>query len=351
VAWWNPQDLPNMAALRPECYMADWAAILSAGQGQSEEPPPTGHVDQVSDYQTPGSVSKGRSGAERRARRKAREWLRAGLPFAKAADRPPLSSRPLHAQLERAEDHHAEQLRPALAGSFDPHAIAAAWLAQQPVSKAAAPVATDLRQAALAFLRGLRPSLSGLADLLRSIYRDGWQLGVGAALAAAGRAGFKVPDSGVDWSAWRPGNQPAAQAAEGLAELLQRADVVIQGVNDNTLQAISGVLAESAAAGDSVDTTARALRDVLDDPDHARVIAHTELARAVGAASLDTYAFNDIPGKSWLTYQPCPICEANEEAGAIKLDASFPSGDDAPPAHPNCRCSLVPERLSSEEAT
>jgi hypothetical protein len=34
--------------------------------------------------------------------------------------------------------------------------------------------------------------------------------------------------------------------------------------------------------------------------------------------------------------EACPICEANGDQGAIDLDDDFESGDDAPPAHPNC---------------
>ena len=36
----------------------------------------------------------------------------------------------------------------------------------------------------------------------------------------------------------------------------------------------------------------------------------------------------------------CDDCEANEAAGLIDLDEAFPSGDDSPPAHPNCRCTV-----------
>jgi hypothetical protein len=48
-------------------------------------------------------------------------------------------------------------------------------------------------------------------------------------------------------------------------------------------------------------------------------------------------------GKSWLILaEACDVCVSNEEAGVISLHAPFPSGDDAPPAHPNCRCVIVP---------
>ena len=34
--------------------------------------------------------------------------------------------------------------------------------------------------------------------------------------------------------------------------------------------------------------------------------------------------------------------EENAAAGPIDLDDEFPSGDDAPTAHPNCECALMP---------
>lgn len=72
------------------------------------------------------------------------------------------------------------------------------------------------------------------------------------------------------------------------------------------------------------------------------MIAQTELARAVSSASLDTYRYNGVPGKSWLTFNPCPICQRNADAGSIPLDQTFPGGAAFPPQHPMCRCSIAP---------
>lgn len=48
------------------------------------------------------------------------------------------------------------------------------------------------------------------------------------------------------------------------------------------------------------------------------------------------------PEKSWMAggANPCEICEENEAAGPIALDATFPSGDEHPTAHPSCECSV-----------
>lgn len=43
--------------------------------------------------------------------------------------------------------------------------------------------------------------------------------------------------------------------------------------------------------------------------------------------------------KSWVG-GTCETCQENADAGWIDMDEQFPSGDDEPPAHPNCDCEL-----------
>lgn len=44
--------------------------------------------------------------------------------------------------------------------------------------------------------------------------------------------------------------------------------------------------------------------------------------------------------KEWVVMDGgcCDACQENADAGSIPFDANFPSGDDLPSAHPNCRC-------------
>ena len=53
--------------------------------------------------------------------------------------------------------------------------------------------------------------------------------------------------------------------------------------------------------------------------------------------------------KAWVTgSDPCDDCQENEDAGPIPVGDEFPSGDYAPPAHPNCtECEL--EYVEAEE--
>jgi hypothetical protein len=46
--------------------------------------------------------------------------------------------------------------------------------------------------------------------------------------------------------------------------------------------------------------------------------------------------------KRWETdADPCDVCLENATAGWIDADETFPSGDEEPDAHPNCKCELV----------
>ena len=44
--------------------------------------------------------------------------------------------------------------------------------------------------------------------------------------------------------------------------------------------------------------------------------------------------------KVWVVMDPCDECANNEAVGPIPVGEEFPSGDYAPPAHPNCMCDL-----------
>ena len=78
-------------------------------------------------------------------------------------------------------------------------------------------------------------------------------------------------------------------------------------------------------------------------------IARTELADAYNfgqmnsiRGALDEGLLEGTVEKRWMAggANPCEICLENEAAGYIKLDASFPSGDDHPTAHPDCECAI-----------
>lgn len=76
----------------------------------------------------------------------------------------------------------------------------------------------------------------------------------------------------------------------------------------------------------------------------AEMIARTETAMADVNGNMVAYrASGIVHQKEWIVgEEACPECQENADIGAVGLDETFPSGDDVPPAHPNCRCDILP---------
>lgn len=132
----------------------------------------------------------------------------------------------------------------------------------------------------------------------------------------------------------------AAWAADNAAELVTQ-------VTDTTREKLRALIADGIADG---LTREEIISDMMDSysfsEERAALIADTEIGFANSAGSLMGLQEAEDAGvnvkKEWdATDEPCPICQGNQAVGAIPLDATFPSGDDAPLAHPNCRCVLV----------
>lgn len=149
--------------------------------------------------------------------------------------------------------------------------------------------------------------------------------------------------------------EPTFELIDGGAVqwLNSHAAELVTKINETTRTDLAAVLTRGSQQGMSVPKLARAIRaEVAGMADitkgRARMIATTELNNAMSEASLQTYTRLNISGKSWSTVgdgRVSDICLANEAAGTIPMNASFPKGQMRPPGHPNCRCSLVPERV------
>lgn len=186
-----------------------------------------------------------------------------------------------------------------------------------------------------------------IGRVLRGILTDGWALGTQAASEVLGVVGI------VDWASWDPGDEIAAArllgpsgGGEGLRALLDEAKVTIGSIVDTRLDQLGRVLADSVGQGEAGHTLAKRLRTVLDDPTQAETVAVTETARAIGAATQARYAANGIDKNEWLVSpddRVCPICRGNEHEGPVPTGDRFPSGVPYPPAHPRCRCALLPD--------
>jgi SPP1 gp7 family putative phage head morphogenesis protein len=224
------------------------------------------------------------------------------------------------------------------------------------VAKAIEKTPPDVRAAARAYLADAMPLDTDQMDsTVTDLATDAYLGGVVSATRAVNGA---LPQSmaGTNWDTWTPGwGGAAAQISDsGLSAVLANVGMTIKGIADSTIDQMGTQIADGLASGASMDSIARGLRDsVGGDADRAFTIADTEAARAVGVATLDTYTANGVTGKVWLgDDSSCEeICQPNIDAGVIAVDDTFPSGDDAPPGHPRCRCSLASASLADDSTS
>ena len=181
-----------------------------------------------------------------------------------------------------------------------------------------------------------------LDSIMRTNIENGWVLGATEAHQMFRlEPSFSVLDDGaVTW-------------------MNNRAAEMVTKINAETRTRLAAALTRGARAGDSTATLARRIRaEVASMADitegRAHLIATTELNEAMSEASLQTYTRLGVSGKSWSTVGDDRVsleCIGNEADGVIPMNQGFTSGKQRPPQHPNCRCTLVPERMGLPEPT
>jgi hypothetical protein len=216
------------------------------------------------------------------------------------------------------------------------------------------------------------PDSKPLQMAFQHLYVNSYTLGEDIAMGAIGKAKInKAPTmaqlkeaTSINWDKWKPGNRAAAnllRPSRGLADLMDRSGVTIQGLNRTSLDRIGTALANALAKGQTPRTAvgtileeiagdrerlARQLNidvdDILDDSERALTIAQTEMSRAVAVASRELYEESGVELVEWLVADPCDLCQENADVSPIGIGDTFPSGDTEPPAHPNCVCDIAP---------
>ena len=273
---------------------------------------------------------------------------------AKAGKRPAF-----HSQADAITEHYGPLIAAGLGKLFTAAQIkkaikaAEAVRAAKHVVKAAEP--DPAAAAAMSALEAAGSNPTELRKLLDALYGDSYLQGAHDAAHAAGGsvvASLQDVTSKVDasyWDAWKPGNGPAAAAAAdgGMKDLLDQADLTIQGMTDTSIERIGNSIADGLTKGDSFETTAKAVQDVVEDPARADTIANTEYARAMTTASEQTYAESGIEEEIWEAEgDACVECEENAASSPSKVGEEWPNG--SVPVHPNCRCSQAPVGEASE---
>jgi len=126
-------------------------------------------------------------------------------------------------------------------------------------------------------------------------------------------------------------------------------------ISDTTRTILNSLINNAMVEGTDLNDLAQEIEEsTAFSHDRAMMIARTETIIANNAGAMVGYrsARDDlgiVVKKEWLMGEgACPICEANAAQGPIDLDEDFESDDDAPPAHPNCRCAIAPVVIDDE---
>jgi SPP1 gp7 family putative phage head morphogenesis protein len=255
-------------------------------------------------------------------------------------------------------DYNALLIRAALKHSFDAQDIAKKW-SHHIMTKTASP--EDKASAATWVSVNVNVNMTAFESALKKVYGAGWAFGTADAdhKLATGKKDVTIQDT--NWDTWQPGNQGSAALLEptnGLRDLMATKDITIKGLKDTTISDIGRQLADTMQAGLSIRDAAAGvlevlpqrsyeqlvedrLKGILDNPARAMLIARTETARAMVAASLERYTADNIQSLEWLVGDPCDDCAKNEGV-IVPLGDQFPSGDTEPPVHPNCLCDIAP---------
>ena len=178
-------------------------------------------------------------------------------------------------------------------------------------------------------LQGLDINLDALAAPLGKTLKQVW---TEASKDAADGLGDQVPEemlevvneAGVEW------------AEEHVGQL-------IKNIDESTREFIRSAVAETLNEGYSTAQLADTLADNYAFSDsRAETIARTETAKALIQGTLETWNKSGVvEKKQWVVGDGC--CDECEDVDGqiVDLDDNFSTGDDGPPAHPNCRCALV----------
>jgi len=244
-------------------------------------------------------------------------------------------------------DHYAPKVRQALGRLFTAADVRGAVVTARqvaPLTKAASdPMRRLISSVAEGHLHALHPDGSILRQVIEQVMADGWVAGAHVAVhQTAGAAGGAVGEiaTGIDWSAWAPGDGLAALkvADGGLADLLSQAGITVKGLTDTTIRQIGDMIGAGLQAGDNVDTIAGSMWGLLGgDTYRSLMIAQTEVARAMTAATADVYAQNGVRRWDWMTTSgACTACLDRESRNPHDL------ASEKPPGHPMCRCAMAP---------
>jgi SPP1 gp7 family putative phage head morphogenesis protein len=156
----------------------------------------------------------------------------------------------------------------------------------------------------------------------------------------------KADGVSTNWDNWKPGDKATAlllNPTKGFEAYLQSTGGAsyFKKFNKETIVNLGTALSDSIAAGLDAESAAVMIGRHVASPSRALTIAITEQNRAMSFGSIERYKEAGLQKMEWAVSDPCDICAKND-GQVIVIGQTFASGDQQPPAHPHCRCVLLP---------
>lgn len=132
---------------------------------------------------------------------------------------------------------------------------------------------------------------------------------------------------------------------EVLFNLETRADLLIKSVDDTTKEWLSKEILKVKEGQYTFQEASDVIREKVPETYEGRsmTITRTETNNMVNEGEWRTAVNNGASHKLWATVGDNRVsdeCLQNESEGIIGIQETFSSGDERPPSHPNCRCTL-----------
>jgi hypothetical protein len=239
---------------------------------------------------------------------------------------------------------NALKIMAALRQTFDAKAVYEQYLSTQP-NKSDKPAQDRARARAWAIMN-VTPNMQALNTVMQRVLAEGYVTGQAFADEQMRIAEElkKVDDLYTDWANWQPGDRAAAlllRPPDAFQRLLQSQGIALKEMSQTTVRDVGNAVADAIELGMSADRSAKNIMRQVANPARALSIAITEQNRAISFATVERYKQGGLQQMEWEVSDPCKICAQNTNQ-VVNIGSAFASGDTQPPAHPHCRCVLLP---------
>jgi hypothetical protein len=239
---------------------------------------------------------------------------------------------------------NALKIMAALRQTFDAKAVYEQYLSTQP-NKTKNPAQDRARARAWAIMN-VMPNMQALNTVMQRVLAEGYVTGEAFAdeQLRIARELKKADDTYIDWANWKPGDRAAAlllRPPDAFQRLLESQGIALKDMSQTTVRDIGNAVADAIDLGMSAERSAKNIMRQVASPARALSIAITEQNRAISFATVERYKQGGLQQMEWEVSDPCDKCAQN--AGqVVQIGQPFKSNDTQPPAHPHCRCVLLP---------